>query len=62
MAYFQARRVGDLVARVRELENIRTFLTSSALTLIIDLFFTFVFLGVMFCLFAAAGSIRNGTK
>jgi subfamily B ATP-binding cassette protein HlyB/CyaB len=48
MAYFQARRVGDSVARVRELENIRNFLTSSALTLIIDLFFTFVFLGVMF--------------
>ncbi len=47
-AYFQARRVGDSVARVRELENIRTFLTSSALTLVIDLFFTFVFLGVMF--------------
>ena len=48
MAYFQARRVGDSVARVRELENIRNFLTSSALTLVIDLFFTFVFLGVMF--------------
>ena len=48
MAYFQARRVGDSVARVRELENIRNFLTSSALTLIIDLFFTFVFLAVMF--------------
>jgi ATP-binding cassette, subfamily B, bacterial HlyB/CyaB len=48
IAYFQARRVGDSVARVRELENIRTFLTSSALTLVIDLFFTFVFLGVMF--------------
>ena len=48
MAYFQARRVGDSVARVRELENIRTFLTSSALTLAIDLFFTFVFLAVMF--------------
>ncbi len=47
-AYFQTRRVGDSVARVRELENIRTFLTSSALTLVIDLFFTFVFLGVMF--------------
>jgi ATP-binding cassette, subfamily B, bacterial HlyB/CyaB len=47
LAYFQARRVGDSVARVRELENIRTFLTSSALTLVIDLFFTFVFLGVM---------------
>jgi subfamily B ATP-binding cassette protein HlyB/CyaB len=48
MSYFQARRVGDSVARVRELENIRNFLTSSALTLVIDLFFTFVFLGVMF--------------
>src|SRR5262249_41278034 len=36
------------VARVRELENIRNFLTSSALTLVIDLFFTFVFLGVMY--------------
>lgn len=44
IAYFQARRVGDTVARVRELENIRNFLTSSALTLVIDLFFTVVFL------------------
>jgi len=33
---------------VRELENIRQFLTSSALTLVIDLVFTFVFLAVMF--------------
>ena len=48
MAYFQVRRVGDSVARVRELENIRNFLTSSALTLAIDLLFTFVFLAVMF--------------
>jgi len=48
IAYFQARRVGDSVARVRELENIRNFLTSSALTLVVDLFFTFVFLAVMF--------------
>ncbi|MGB6286231.1 MAG: type I secretion system permease/ATPase, partial [Xanthobacteraceae bacterium] len=48
ISYFQARRVGDSVARVRELENIRQFLTSSALTLVIDLLFTFVFLAVMF--------------
>jgi len=47
IAYFEARRAGDSVARVRELENIRNFLTSSALTLVIDLFFTFVFLAVM---------------
>jgi ATP-binding cassette, subfamily B, bacterial HlyB/CyaB len=47
-AYFQARRVGDSVARVRELENIRNFLTGSALTLVIDALFTGVFLAVMF--------------
>jgi ATP-binding cassette, subfamily B, bacterial HlyB/CyaB len=48
MAYFQARRVGDSVARVRELETIRDFLTSSALTVVLDLFFAIVFLAVMF--------------
>jgi subfamily B ATP-binding cassette protein HlyB/CyaB len=48
MSYFQARRVGDSVARVRELETIRNFITSSALTLVIDLLFTSVFLAVMF--------------
>lgn len=47
MGYFQSRRVGDSVARVRELENIRNFLTSSALTLVIDLLFTFVFIAVL---------------
>jgi subfamily B ATP-binding cassette protein HlyB/CyaB len=48
IAYFEARRAGDSVARVRELENIRNFLTSSALTLVVDLVFTVVFLVVMF--------------
>jgi subfamily B ATP-binding cassette protein HlyB/CyaB len=48
LAYFQARRVGDSVARVRELDTIREFLTSSALTVVIDLFFAIVFLGVMY--------------
>lgn len=48
IAYFQARRAGDSVARVRELENIRNFLTSSALTLVVDLVFTIVFIAVMF--------------
>jgi subfamily B ATP-binding cassette protein HlyB/CyaB len=47
LAYFQSRRVGDSVARVRQLDTIREFLTSSALTLVLDLLFTFVFLGVM---------------
>ncbi|HEX6740982.1 MAG TPA: ABC transporter transmembrane domain-containing protein, partial [Sphingomicrobium sp.] len=47
LSYFEARRVGDSVARVRELENIRQFLTSNAVTLVIDLFFTVVFFAVM---------------
>ena len=48
LTYFQTRRVGDSVARVQELENIRNFLTSSALTFVIDFLFTAVFLAVMF--------------
>lgn len=47
LSYFQARRVGDTVARVRELENIRQFLTSNAITLVLDLFFSVVFIAVM---------------
>jgi subfamily B ATP-binding cassette protein HlyB/CyaB len=61
MAYFHARRVGDSVARVRELENIRNFLTSSALTLVIDLFFAFVFLAVMFVYSPALTAIVLGS-
>ncbi len=48
LSYFGVRRVGDTVARVHELENIRSFLTGSTLTLIIDFFFTIVFFTVMF--------------
>jgi len=48
LSYFEARRVGDSVARVRELENIRNFLTSNAVTVVIDLFFTLVFFAVMY--------------
>ena len=48
ITYFQARRVGDSVARVRELENIRSFLTGNAITVVLDLLFSVVFLSVMF--------------
>ncbi|MDR0478484.1 MAG: type I secretion system permease/ATPase [Burkholderiaceae bacterium] len=51
LAYFGVRRVGDTVARVRELENIRNFLTGQALTAVIDLTFSFVFIGVM-CIYS----------
>jgi subfamily B ATP-binding cassette protein HlyB/CyaB len=47
LAYFEARRVGDTVARVRELEHIRQFLTSHSVTVVIDVLFIVVFLAVM---------------
>lgn len=45
--WFQARRVGDSVARVRELENIRSFLTGQALTVVLDVMFSIIFIAVM---------------
>ncbi len=47
LAYFESRQVGQNVARVRELDTIRNFITGTALTLVIDLLFVFVFLAVM---------------
>ncbi|WP_084651823.1 type I secretion system permease/ATPase [Ottowia thiooxydans] len=47
LAYFQARRVGDSVARVRELESIRSFLTGNALTVVLDVLFSVIFVAVM---------------
>ena len=47
LSYFRARQVGDSVARVRELENIRSFLTGSGVTAVLDLIFSVVFLAVM---------------
>ncbi len=48
LSYFESRRSGDTVARMRELENVRHFLTGQALTSWLDLLFTIVFLAVMF--------------
>src|SRR5262252_3977306 len=47
LAYFQVRRAGDTIARVRGLDSIRQFLTSSAITVVLDCFFTIVFFAVM---------------
>lgn len=48
ISYFESRPAGQTVARVRELETIRSFLTGQGLFSAIDLLFTFVFIGVMF--------------
>lgn len=48
LSYFESRRTGDTVARIREMDTVRSFLTGSTLTLFIDLLFVFIFLGVMY--------------
>ena len=45
--YFESRRVGDTIARVRELENIRNFVANKSVSVIIDLIFSVVFVVVM---------------
>ena len=47
LAYFEARRVGDVAMRVRQLETIREFLTNASLSVLVDPLFTIVFLVVM---------------
>src|SRR5271170_777991 len=48
LAYFETRAAGQTVARIRELETIRSFLTGQGLTSVLDLVFTLVFFAVMF--------------
>ena len=46
--YFETRAAGQTVARMRELETIRAFLTGQGLFSAIDLLFAFVFIAVLF--------------
>lgn len=45
--YFEHRKVGNIVARIRELDNIREFITNKSVSLILDTFFSLVFFGMM---------------
>ena len=45
--YFESRKVGTIVARVRELDTIREFITNKSVSVIIDTLFSVVFLGMM---------------
>lgn len=47
LTYFESRRVGDTVARAQEMENIRQFLTGTALTVILDGVFSLIYLILM---------------
>ena len=48
LRYFEARRAGETVARVRELDSIRQFLTGTPLSSLIDLIFIIVYIAVLF--------------
>ncbi|MBT9317580.1 peptidase domain-containing ABC transporter [Leptothoe spongobia] len=47
LKYFDRRPVGELSSRVNELENIRQFLTGTALTVVLDAVFSVVYIVVM---------------
>ncbi len=47
LRYFGKWQVGDVVSRAGELENLRSFLTGSSLTVVLDIVFAAVYLGVM---------------
>lgn len=47
-SYFSKNSVGQILSRVRELENISQFLNDSTVTMIIDLAFTLVLIAVMY--------------
>jgi ATP-binding cassette, subfamily B, bacterial HlyB/CyaB len=47
LRYFDRRRVGELAGRLNELENIRQFLTGTALTVVIDAIFSVIYIAVM---------------
>lgn len=46
--YYQRWQVGDVVSRVGELETLRSFITGSSLTIILDIVFAVVYMAVMF--------------
>ncbi len=48
LRYFEKRPVGELSSRVNELENIRQFLTGTALTVVLDSIFSVIYIIVMF--------------
>ena len=48
LSYFETRAAGQTVARVRELETVRAFLTGQGLSAVIDLVFALVAIGVMY--------------
>ncbi len=47
LRYFEKRPVGEVSSRINELENIRSFLTGTALTVVLDAVFSVIYIVVM---------------
>lgn len=48
VSYFSARRAGDTLARIREAENIRSFMTGAGINAVLDVVFALLFIGMLF--------------
>lgn len=48
IVYFESRKVGNITARVRELDEIRDFIADKSINVILDLLFSIVFIIIMF--------------
>lgn len=47
LSYFHQRPVGEIASRLRELDKIRSFLTGTALTAVIDVAFSLIYVAIM---------------
>lgn len=61
LGFFVGRQAGEIISRVRELDHIRSFLTGSALMLVLDLVFVGVFVAFMYSYAVDLASIVLGS-
>ncbi|MBE0496947.1 MAG: type I secretion system permease/ATPase [Campylobacterales bacterium] len=47
LVYFEKRKVGNIIARVRELDQIRDFIANKSVTVLLDVLFSVVFIAMM---------------
>ncbi|WP_413199044.1 peptidase domain-containing ABC transporter [Nostoc piscinale] len=48
LSFFESRYVGDIVSRIQENRKIQRFLSGEALSILLDLFTVFIYVGLMF--------------
>jgi subfamily B ATP-binding cassette protein HlyB/CyaB len=59
--YFETWQVGDVVSRVRELEQIRAFITGSSLTVVLDIIFAVIYIAMLFSYSGVLTMVTLGT-